>query len=182
MLNPNGKKLSKRHATPEFLITLHQYQEQGFLPEALLNFVALVGRNPGGEKEIFSIEELIQLFSLDRVVKSNAVYDFNRALWFNSQYLSNLDDMSFVEKTVAYLQQYGGEAWKPYLAQIDQEYRLSFARHIKVRIQTLAQFRDFCLYFFEAQAIRKDIIYSEKMKCDPETVDMIVPKIITVLE
>ena len=55
--------------------------------------------------------------------------------------------MSFVEKTVAHLQQYGGEAWKPYLAQIDQEYRLSFARHIKVRIQTLTQFRDFCLYF-----------------------------------
>ena len=68
------KEIIERHATPEFLITLHQYQEQGFLPEALLNFVALVGRNPGGEKEIFSIEELIQLFSLDRVVKSNAVY------------------------------------------------------------------------------------------------------------
>lgn len=59
---------------------------------------------------------------------------------------------------------------------------MSFARHIKVRIQTLAQFRDFCLYFFEPQAINYEIIYSEKMKCDKETIDMIVPKIIEVLE
>lgn len=107
MLNPNGKKLSKRHATPEFLISVHQYQEQGFLPEAILNFVALVGWNPGGEKEIFSLDELTQLFSLERVVKSNAVYDFNRALWFNSQYLSSMTDESFIEKTVTYLEEYG---------------------------------------------------------------------------
>jgi glutamyl/glutaminyl-tRNA synthetase len=182
MLNPNGKKLSKRHATPEFLISVHQYMEQGFLPEALINFVALVGRNPGGEQEMFSLEELVQLFSLERVVKSNAVYDFTRAMWFNSQYLSAMGDSEFVEKTVAYLKVYGGEAWQPYLENIDRDFWMSFARHIKVRIQTLAQFRDFCLYFFQEQPLNLSVIYSEKMKCDKETVDMIVPKILALLE
>jgi glutamyl/glutaminyl-tRNA synthetase len=182
MLNPNGKKLSKRHATPEFLISVHQYMEQGFLPEALLNFVALVGWNPGGEQEIFTLDELVQLFSLERVVKSNAVYDFNRAMWFNSQYLSKMEESEFIDKTIAYLKEHGGDTWKPYLETIDKEYWLTFARHIKVRIQTLAQFRDFCLYFFQEQPLNPSVIYSEKMKCDKETVDLIVPKIIELLE
>lgn len=116
------------------------------------------------------------------MVKSNAVYDFNRALWFNSQYLSKMEDTDFVSKTIAYLKEYGGKSWQAYLENIDLSYWMSFARHIKVRIQTLAQFRDFCLYFFQEQPLNLPVIYSEKMKCDKQTVDMIVPKIIALLE
>jgi nondiscriminating glutamyl-tRNA synthetase len=181
MLNPNGKKLSKRHATPEFLIALHQFQEAGFLPQALLNFVALVGRNPWGEQEIFTIDELIQLFSLERVVKSNAVYDYQRALWFNSQYLSSISDEAFITATVNYLKQYWWQARAPYIHTLDHGYWMSFARHIKVRIQTLSQFRDHCLYFFQQPNIHFDIIHSEKMQCSPDIVQGIIPQIIDLL-
>lgn len=103
VLNPNGKKLSKRDATPEFFISVHQFQEAGFLPDAILNFITMVGWNPGTEQEIFTREELIEQFSLERVIKSNAVYDFSRAMRYNSQYISALSDEQFVDLLQAYL-------------------------------------------------------------------------------
>lgn len=148
VLNPNGKKLSKRDASSTFFITVQQFQEEGFLPEAVLNFIALVGRNPGTEQEFFTLDELIEAFSIERVVKSNAVYDFNRALRFNSEYLKQLSDEDFVEKLQAYLSAYGGEERKEIIEQGDRSYRLKFAPYIKVRLQTFGQFRAFCQYFF----------------------------------
>jgi glutamyl-tRNA synthetase len=63
------------------------FREQGYLPEALLNFLALLGWNPGTEQEIFSLEELIEAFSLDRIGKSGTRFDIQKANWFNHQYL-----------------------------------------------------------------------------------------------
>jgi nondiscriminating glutamyl-tRNA synthetase len=181
LMNPQWWKMSKRDENIG-LVLIHNFKEAGILPDAIINFVAFLGRNPWWEKEFYTRDELIDAFSLERVVKSNAVYDFNRALWFNSQYLSRMEDSEFVSQTILYLNEYGGEIWKPYIENIRIDYWISFARYIKVRIQTLAQFRDFCLYFFQEQPLNLPVIYSEKMKCDKETVDMIVPKIIELLE
>ena len=63
------------------------YREDGYLPEALLNFLALLGWNPGTDQEIFTKEELIKLFDLERVSKSGARFDIEKAKWFNHQYL-----------------------------------------------------------------------------------------------
>ena len=62
------------------------YREQGYLPEAIINFLALLGWNPGTEQEIFSMEELIQAFSFNRVSKSGAKFDIEKAKWFNHKY------------------------------------------------------------------------------------------------
>jgi nondiscriminating glutamyl-tRNA synthetase len=181
VLNPNGKKLSKRDASPEFFISVHQFQEAGFLPDALLNFIALVGRNPWTEQEIFTRDELIEAFSLERVIKSNAVYDFNRAMWYNSQYLSAMSDASFVEQLQAYLLQWWGEERKKIIVESDQSYRLTFAPYIKVRIQTFAQFRDFCQYFFTAQPADEALVCREKMQITKELVKSYLPAVIEVL-
>ncbi len=105
LLKPNGKgKLSKRDGLalgiPIFplawqdtdektgtLQNLQGFREDGFLPEAVLNFLAFLGWNPGTEQELFSMEELIASFDLGRVVKSDAIFDFDKAKWFNQQYL-----------------------------------------------------------------------------------------------
>lgn len=85
ILGPNGKKLSKRD---ESLIQfIEQYRDMGYLPEAIFNYLALLGWSPGGEQEIFTKEELIQAFTLERIHKSGAYFDAVRLNWMNGHYL-----------------------------------------------------------------------------------------------
>src|SRR2546426_5856100 len=81
---PDGKKLSKRHGAT----AVGDYQHLGILPEALRNFLALLGWSPGGDREIMSKEELLSLFSLDGILKKPAVFDTTKLEWMNGQYLS----------------------------------------------------------------------------------------------
>lgn len=103
LLRPDGNgKLSKRVADqlgfPIFPLTWTDaegnasegYRERGFLPEALVNFLALLGWHPSDNRELFSMEELIQAFSLERITKSGARFDYEKAKWFNQQYLRQL--------------------------------------------------------------------------------------------
>ncbi len=100
ILKPTGKgKLSKRDADklgfPIFPLAWESergYRELGFFPEALTNFLAFLGWNPGTEQEIFSKEELSKVFNLDRVSKAGARFDFEKAKWFNQQYLMAMSD------------------------------------------------------------------------------------------
>lgn len=103
LLKPTGKgKLSKRDGDkmgfPVFPLywpygeTAHGYREDGYFPEAFVNMLALLGWNPGTEQEIFSMEELIQAFTIDRVGKSGSRFDPEKAKWFNNQYLHMKSD------------------------------------------------------------------------------------------
>ncbi len=83
ILNPDRTKLSKRQGD----VAVEDYRDRGFFPEALVNFVAFLGWNPGDEREIFSLDELAAEFSLDRVNKAGAVFDQEKLRWFNQQYL-----------------------------------------------------------------------------------------------
>lgn len=83
ILGPDRSKLSKRHGATSVL----EYKEQGYLPEALLNFMALLGWNHGGDQEIFSKEELIAKFSLEKVQKSGAIFDTKKLDWMNGEYI-----------------------------------------------------------------------------------------------
>jgi len=102
ILKPTGKgKLSKRDGEkfgiPIYPIewkdeneTYSGFKELGFEEGALINFISLVGWNPGNEKELYSIQELINDFKLERIIKSGAKYDYNKALWFNQEYIKNI--------------------------------------------------------------------------------------------
>src|SRR2546427_5578917 len=81
---PDGKKLSKRHGAT----AVGDYQHLGILPEAMRNFLALLGWSPGGDREIMSMEELRTLFSLEGILKKPAVFDTTKLEWMNGQYLS----------------------------------------------------------------------------------------------
>lgn len=116
LLKPDGNgKLSKRdadkHGYPVFPLDWTDpqsgekamgFREQGYLPEAITNFLALLGWNPGTEQELFTLEELISEFSIERINKSGAKFDIEKAKWFNQQYLKHVDNAMLA---VEYLQQ-----------------------------------------------------------------------------
>ncbi|MEL7567671.1 MAG: glutamate--tRNA ligase [Dehalobacterium sp.] len=103
ILGKDRSKMSKRHGSTSVVA----YREQGYLPEALVNFLALLGWSPEGEEEIFSLEELIKLFSLDRVSKSPAVFDMEKLKWINGSYIRNLDPERLKSLALPYLKDAG---------------------------------------------------------------------------
>lgn len=106
LLKPDGNgKLSKRdadkHGYPVFPMDWNDpknheksmgFREQGYLPEALTNFLAMLGWNPGTEQELFTLNELVESFSIERINKSGAKFDIEKAKWFNQQYLKNISN------------------------------------------------------------------------------------------
>jgi nondiscriminating glutamyl-tRNA synthetase len=90
ILNESGKKLSKRDES--IVQFVEQYEALGYVPEAMINYLALLGWSPGGEREIFSLQELIREFSLERVGKSGAVFDPQKLRWMNGHYLRGRSD------------------------------------------------------------------------------------------
>jgi len=93
LLNPDRSKLSKRQGD----VAVEDYKQKGYLPEALLNFVALLGWNRGDDEEIFSIEELIRDFKLERVSKSGAVFNIEKLNWMNGIYIRKLSEEKYLE-------------------------------------------------------------------------------------
>jgi glutamyl-tRNA synthetase len=93
ILGPDKTRLSKRHGATSVMA----YQEQGILPEALRNFLALLGWAPGNDQELFDDEELIQAFSLQGISKANAVFNPEKLAWFNAQYIARLSHEKLVQ-------------------------------------------------------------------------------------
>jgi glutamyl-tRNA synthetase len=92
LLNPDKSKLSKRQGD----VAVEDYRKQGYLPEALVNFVAFLGWNPGDERELFELDELIREFSLERVGKSGAVFNREKLDWLNAQHVRRKTDGELV--------------------------------------------------------------------------------------
>src|SRR3989441_65225 len=104
MINgPDGKKLSKRHGAT----AVGDYQHLGILPAALRNFLALLGWSPGGDKEIMTLEEMIQLFTLEGILKKPAVFDATKLEWMNGQYLSMLGAEELYDLVTPHLEKLG---------------------------------------------------------------------------
>jgi len=103
ILNPDHSKLSKRQGD----VAVEDYLKKGFLPEVLVNYMALLGWNPGTEQEIFSLKELEDAFDINKVQKAGAVFDLNKLEWMNSQYLKKLKVEELLNLAVPYLKESG---------------------------------------------------------------------------
>lgn len=93
ILAPDKTKLSKRHGA----VSATQYKDEGYLPEALINFLVLIGWNPGNDREFFTMDELISEFSLEKVQKSGGVFDTKKLNWMNKEYIKKLPKEKLVE-------------------------------------------------------------------------------------
>ena len=105
VLDDTGSKLSKRHHGD--LVAVNRYREQGYLPEAMLNFVARLGWSYDDKQEIFSVDELIEKFDLTRVGKSGSVFDIKKLEWLNSHYINQLDVSARTDAVMPFWEQEG---------------------------------------------------------------------------
>lgn len=132
--------LDWKGATPEE--SFNGFREWGFLSEAVLNILALLGWNDGTDQEIYTKEEMIQQFSLDRVSSSGARFNFQKANWFNKQYLAQLEDAALVELVRPSLEEHGVTA--------SQEELEKIAHLLKVRLDYTVDFYAQANYFFDS--------------------------------
>jgi len=142
ILAPDRSKLSKRHGAT----AVREYRERGFLPEAVVNYLALLGWSPGGEEEFFSLEELSRVFSLDRVGKTASVYDVEKMAWFNGRYLRQADLRRLARLAWPFFRRAGlveGDPDEERLRYVEEMLRLG-----RERIRTLGEAPDFFSYFF----------------------------------
>ena len=133
ILANDGSKMSKRKH-PELNLML--YREQGYLPEALLNYLVLLGWNPGTSQEIFSFDELVQIFSFERVQHGGARFDWEKLNWINGEYIRALDDEELARRL------------RPFLPQLDEATILLALPALKTRLPKLAAAADLLDYLW----------------------------------
>ncbi|HLX11204.1 MAG TPA: glutamate--tRNA ligase [Bacteroidota bacterium] len=139
LLNPDRSKLSKRQGD----VAVEDYRKKGYLPDALVNFVALLGWNPGTEQELFSLEELVTQFSLDRVNKSGAVFDHKKLDWMNFEHLRKKTDaevLSILKKLL--VEKYGKNNF-------NDDYLSKVIVAMRERVSFINEYVDNGFYFFQ---------------------------------
>lgn len=99
ILASDKSKLSGRHGA----VSVSEYRDKGYLPEAILNFLALLGWNPGTKQEIFDLEEMIKEFDLSKINKSGAIFNIEKLNWFNREYLKKMSETDFISKTKSFV-------------------------------------------------------------------------------
>jgi glutamyl-tRNA synthetase len=134
ILGPDKTRLSKRHGATSVMA----YQEQGILPEALRNFLALLGWAPGNDQELFDDEELIQAFSLQGISKANAVFNPEKLAWFNAQYIARLSHEKLVQHLKPEYVKTG--LWRESLEQNEREWFQSVVDLYRPRAKVLQDF------------------------------------------
>ncbi len=176
ILGSDKSKLSKRHGT----VSMYEYKEKGYLPEALVNFIALLGWGPGSDEEFFSIDEIIDKFSLEDCQKSGAVFNVDKLNYINGYYIRNKKIEDLVKICIPYLIEaglievkfkeeqyppaYGGiEPMEYYYVPLkDEEFTLDKIKEIislyQERMKTLQEVGELTDYFF-----KKDLDYDESL-------------------
>ncbi len=105
ILNPDKTKLSKRQGD----VAVEEYLKKGYLPEALINFLALLGWNPTANREIYSKQELIDLFNLTKVNKAGAIFQIDKLNWLNNHYLREMDEQNYFNLVLQYLNTFNAD-------------------------------------------------------------------------
>jgi len=138
LLNDNKSKLSKRHGD----VAVEDFIAKGYFKEAFVNFISLLGWNPSGEQEIFSMQELIDGFRLEKVNKGGAIFDRRKLEWVNSQYLRILPLEQLYEQLLPELEKYG-------FADQSKQYVIDVIDLLKERINFIEQVPTFGDYMFK---------------------------------
>jgi nondiscriminating glutamyl-tRNA synthetase len=172
ILAPDGTKLSKRKH-PESNLGL--FRELGYLPDALINYLALLGWNPGTEQELFTLDELVRLFSFDRVQHAGARFDWEKLNWINGEYIRKLTIDELTERLA------------PFVPQVDEETLAKAAPALQTRLHKLAQAIDYLDFLWsdpapptlDAEAskrVRSAIEAVKEVPWEPETIEAALEK------
>jgi glutamyl-tRNA synthetase len=166
LLNPDKSKLSKRQGD----VAVEDYRKRGYLKEALVNFVAFLGWNPGDEREIFSLEELVREFSIERVGKSGAVFNIEKLDWLNAQHLRKKPDAEILMMLKEQL-----SVSTPGGNHFDDAYLLSIIGAMRERVTFAKDFVEKSPYFFQPPTqYDPDVVKKRWKKETPEQLRLMV--------
>ncbi len=164
----NHKKLSKRSGHSSF----EDLMEQGFVAEAVVNYIALLGWSPEDNREIFSLEELIKEFDYHRISKSPAVFDIVKLRWMNGEYIKAMDFDSFYEKAEVYLKK-----------ALTKDFDLKkIANMVKTRIEVFPDIPELVDFFEELPEYSPEMYTHKKMKTNSETSLQVLRDMLPILE
>lgn len=166
ILNKDHTKLSKRQGA----VSVEDFIAQGYLPEALLNFLALLGWNPGTEQEIFSLRELTEVFSLERVQKAGAIFDTEKLDWLQGQWMRRLPPAEFADR----LRELAGQRFPEALR---DAHFTEKAVLVQDRVTFLKEGPEMLRFFYQEPAVSAELLANRKQKIAPE----LLPKILTLL-
>lgn len=164
----NHKKLSKRSGHSSFEDLL----EQGFIPEAIVNYIALLGWSPEDNNEIFSLEELIEKFDYHRINKSPSVFDYTKLKWMNGEYIKKMDDEDFYQRAL------------PVLSSVltkGQDLQ-KIASMVKTRIELIPEIPELVDFFEALPEYDNEMYCHKKMKTTTESSLMVLKDILPLLE
>lgn len=166
--NEEHQKLSKRsgHSSYQDLV------DQGFLKEAIVNFVALLGWSPASDNEIFSLEELVKEFDYHRISKSPAVFDMVKLRWMNGEYMKMMDEDVFYQMALPYLKE---------VITKDVDFK-KIATMVKTRIETFKDIKDQVDFFQEVPEYDPSMYIHKKMKTNQETSLQVLKDVLPKLE
>jgi glutamyl-tRNA synthetase len=142
ILDKNRSKMSKR----EGAAAVTDYEKMGYLKEAMVNFIALLGWSPGDDREIMTLDEMIEAFSLERVNPTNAIFDLEKLRWMNGEYIRKYDDNKLIDLLRPFLIESGltTNLW----INTRWSWMLKFVKAMKERCHLLTDFADLGAYFF----------------------------------
>ena len=162
------EKLSKRNGDASF----QDLVEKGYLPEAILNYIALLGWAPKEEKEIYSLDELVKAFDIKRINTSGAIFDIEKLKWMNGCYLRNMENEAYYILTKPYIEEY-----------VDLKYSSKdISTIIKDRVLILSEIKDMVSFFNKEDEYELDIYNNKKAKTDPEVAKKALELSLPVLE
>ncbi|HPI67324.1 MAG TPA: glutamate--tRNA ligase [bacterium] len=149
ILAPDKSKLSKRHGATSVI----EFKNLGYLPEAVVNYIALLGWNPGTEQEIFSLEELIKEFSLEKVQKAGAVFDLEKLNWLNGHYIRLLSTEELLKLCIPYFTDYG-----LHITDYKKDYLQKVIALEQERLKKLSDIKEATEYFFVEPIYDKELL------------------------
>ncbi|KKQ91996.1 MAG: Glutamate-tRNA ligase [Candidatus Woesebacteria bacterium GW2011_GWB1_39_10] len=160
ILDPEGGKLSKRKGST----SVRGLLGEGYLPEALFNFVILSGWAPKDNRELFNLSEFVKAFDSDGFQKSNPVFNREKLDWFNGQYIRQMSDEDLNSKF---------QSQSPQFTKLDQSDQLSITKLIKDRVKKTSDINEFAKFFWEAPVVDKNLFsekYTEHLEVAQDTI------------
>lgn len=161
-------KLSKRDGDAYF----EDYIKKGYLKEAILNYVALLGWNPGDEREFFTLEELVQAFSIEGLSKSQAIFDVNKLTWMNAEYIRMLSQEDFTAHALPYYKDAG----------IDHMDKSILQKILQPRIETFVQIPELVDFLTAIPEYELELFTNKKSKTDAEVSKAVLDMVLPLLE
>ena len=168
IIGKDGRKLSKRHGSTSFEGLL----DEGYLPEAIINHIALLGWAPADNQEVFSLDDLCRVFDIAGISKSPSVFDYDKLSWFNAEYLRAMEPAAFLALIKPHLDAvFGGQTYDAAL----------LAELLQPRLIKLTQIEEMVRFLTVRQPYDATLFFNKKSKATPELAVQVLPEVIQVL-